>query len=125
MDEQIKTKLSELEEKHDVRILFSCESGSRAWGFASSNSDYDVRFVYVHPIEWYLHLDQQRDTIEAMLPNDLDLSGWELRKTLRLFGSCNLALNEWLGSPIIYSDDGQLKTWLYEFIPEYFNFSIK
>ena len=99
---EISAALRELEGRAGLRVLYACESGSRAWGFPSPDSDYDVRFVYVQPLPWYLTVEPSRDTHEAMLPNALDLSGWELRKTLQLFASCNLALNEWLGSPIVY-----------------------
>jgi predicted nucleotidyltransferase len=81
-----------------VRTLLAVESGSRAWGFASLDSDYDVRFIYAHPPEWYLSVFEQRDVIEVAGPDPLDASGWELRKALRLFSKCNLALNEWLNS---------------------------
>ncbi len=104
--ESIERAIAEIERQHDVRVLFAAESGSRAWGFASPDSDFDVRFIYVHRRDWYLSIDEPRDVIEAMLPGDLDLSGWELRKTLRLFLRCNLALNEWLGSPIVYREHG-------------------
>jgi uncharacterized protein len=100
--------LEEIESAHDVRVLFAAESGSRAWGFASPDSDYDVRFIYVHQPDWYLSIGEPRDVIEAMLPGDLDLSGWDLRKALGLFLGCNLALNEWLGSPIVYVERGDL-----------------
>ena len=83
-------------------MLFAVESGSRAWGFASPDSDYDVRFVYAHRKDWYLSVFEQRDVIEEMLPGSWMSAGWDLRKTLRLFSKCNLALNEWLGSPIEY-----------------------
>lgn len=96
-----------LEHECDIRVLYACESGSRAWGFASPDSDYDIRFIYVHPKDWYLGLNDEKDFIDRFLPGDLDLAGWDLRKTLRLFYGCNLSLNEWLGSPeIYYSADG-------------------
>ena len=100
--------ISDIESRHAVRVLFAAESGSRAWGFASPDSDYDVRFIYVHRRDWYIGISEPRDVIEAMLPGDLDLSGWDLRKTLGLFLRCNLALNEWLGSPIVYAERGDL-----------------
>ena len=102
MRSEIQAQLKQLEIEQSIRILFAAESGSRAWGFASPNSDYDVRFVYVPAPEWYLSVNPKRDVIERMLPGDLDLSGWELRKALRLFKRYNGALNEWLGSPIQY-----------------------
>jgi predicted nucleotidyltransferase len=105
MREQILTALKEIEADQMVSILFACESGSRAWGFASQDSDYDVRFIYAHKPEWYLSIDQARDVIERQLPGDLDVSGWELRKALRLYRKSNPPLLEWLQSPIIYSYD--------------------
>ena len=90
-----------------VRVLLAVESGSRAWGFASPDSDYDVRFIYVNSRDWYLSILEERDVIEQMLPGDLDVSGWDLRKTLRLFAKCNLALNEWLGSPLTYVQEAE------------------
>jgi len=104
VEQSISAALAAIESQYDVRVLFAAESGSRAWGFASPDSDYDVRFIYVHRLDWYLGIGDARDVIEAMLPGELDLSGWELRKTLRQFLRCNLALNEWLGSPIVYRD---------------------
>ena len=97
-------KLSEIEAEFRVRVLYACESGSRAWGFASTDSDYDVRFIYVHPREWYLSIDleDKRDVIETSLDGVLDISGWELRKALKLFQKSNPPLLEWLGSPIVY-----------------------
>ncbi len=105
MHEQIVTELRNLEQTDGLRVLYACESGSRAWGFASPDSDYDARFIYCKPLNWYLAVHPGRDVCERMLPNDLDLSGWELRKTLQLFMKCNVALYEWLGSPIVYIHD--------------------
>ncbi|WP_257386782.1 nucleotidyltransferase domain-containing protein [Tahibacter caeni] len=105
MTPQILDALAAIEREHAVRVLFAAESGSRAWGFASPDSDYDVRFVYVHARDWYLRLSEPRDVIEQMLPDDLDVSGWDLRKALRLFARSNVALYEWLGSPIVYRED--------------------
>jgi uncharacterized protein len=121
MREYILQELSRIEDEHDVRILMAVESGSRAWGFASPDSDYDVRFIYVHTREWYLSVFEGPDTIEEMLPQSLDLSGWDLRKTLRLFWKCNLALNEWLGSPIVYSEAPDFHQRLFLLIPRFFN----
>ena len=91
-----------------MRVLLAVESGSRAWGFASPDSDYDVRFIYVHEPGWYLTVFESRDVIEKMLPGELDVSGWDLRKSLRLFSKCNLALNEWLGSPVVYVEASRI-----------------
>lgn len=104
----IQGRLRTVEEEHGVRVLFAVESGSRAWGFSSPNSDYDVRFVYAHPRDWYLSLDltERRDVIECGIEDDIDLSGWDARKALTLLGKSNPSIVEWLGSPIVYRDDG-------------------
>ena len=97
--------LANIESERKVRVLYACESGSRAWGFASRDSDYDVRFVYVHVRDWYVSVDDRRDVIELPLADDLDISGWELRKALRLLKKSNPPLLEWLKSPIVYQSD--------------------
>ncbi len=122
MQYEICNALHDLEQKHDCRILFAAESGSRAWGFASPDSDYDIRAVYVKPRDWYLSIeDNPKDTIEAMLPNDLDISAWELRKTLRQFAKGNLSMFEWFGSPIIYESDARFMAEMVSLIPAFFN----
>jgi hypothetical protein len=99
--------LSLLEKERKIKILYAVESGSRAWGFSSINSDYDVRFLYVNNLDYYFSISNNlKDTIEKMInENDLDFSGWELKKSLRLFAKSNPCLLEWLDSPIIYSQD--------------------
>ncbi len=82
-------KLKSIERDFDVRILYACESGSRAWGFASPDSDYDVRFIYVHRIDYYLSIEERRDVIELPVNDLLDINGWELKKALRLFRKSN------------------------------------
>jgi len=99
---EIKTRLDEIERAEGVRILYACESGSRAWGFPSADSDYDVRFIYAHPTEWYLTLENRRDVIERPLEGDLDIGGWDIRKALNLLRRSNPPLLEWLQSPIVY-----------------------
>lgn len=99
---KINLKLDEIEKTKNVRILHAVESGSRAWGFASPDSDYDVRFVYVRLKEDYLRLDEQRDVIEWQLDEILDINGWDLKKALRRFAKGNATLFEWSGSPIVY-----------------------
>lgn len=101
----IAQRLRAVEASHGVRVLYACESGSRAWGFASPDSDYDVRFLYVHPLPWYLQVSAQRDVIEPPLDGLFDLSGWELRKALQLLKKGNATLAEWLDSPIVYRAD--------------------
>lgn len=97
----------EIENKFQVKVLYAVESGSRAWGFPSKDSDYDVRFIYTHQPDWYLSIDPQgigakRDVIEMPINDLLDISGWEITKTLRLFRKSNPPLLEWLRSEIIY-----------------------
>jgi predicted nucleotidyltransferase len=103
IEEKIRTKLSEVEAQRGCRILFAVESGSRAWGFASADSDYDVRFVYAWSADRYLAVSAVPENIEAGIDEDaIDLSGWEFRKALRLFRKSNGALCEWIRSPIFY-----------------------
>lgn len=99
---EINEKLDEIEAKENVRILHAIESGSRAWGFASPDSDYDVRFIYVRRREDYLRLDEPRDVIEWQLDDVLDINGWDLKKALKQFARGNATLFEWSGSPIVY-----------------------
>ena len=102
VQEIIPAKLKEIEARENIRVIHCVESGSRAWGFASPDSDYDVRFIYVRPIEYYLRLDKTRDVIEWQLDETLDINGWDLQKALRLLHSSNPTLFEWNNSPIVY-----------------------
>lgn len=102
MKDLINSRLTEIESSNNIKIVYACESGSRAWGFPSANSDYDVRFIYIRPIEWYLSIDEKRDVIEYPLNEELDINGWDLKKALQLLRKTNPPLLEWLGSPIIY-----------------------
>lgn len=104
MQQKILRKLHEIEKTENVRILLAIESGSRAWGFASTDSDYDVRFIYVRPQEEYLRLDPVRDVIELPLDPVFDINGWDLQKALRLMYKSNPTLFEWLASPIVYME---------------------
>lgn len=103
-DEAIRVALYEISRDQQVRILYACESGSRAWGMASKNSDYDVRFLYVRPQAAYLCLDLPRDVIERPITDDLDINGWDIFKALRLLRKSNPPLLEWLFSPIVYME---------------------
>ncbi|MBY8962824.1 nucleotidyltransferase domain-containing protein [Flavobacterium sp. D11R37] len=105
MKETILKKLSEIEEKHNITILHAVESGSRAWGFASPDSDYDIRFIYKKPYIEYLTLWDKPDTIEFITEDDLDGAGWDLNKTLQLLAKSNGALLEWLFPPVTYLSD--------------------
>ncbi|MCY9517568.1 nucleotidyltransferase domain-containing protein [Paenibacillus apiarius] len=97
-------ELRQIERQEDVCIVYACESGSRAWGFPSQDSDYDVRFLYVRPVDWYLSIFERRDVIERPISNQLDINGWDLLKALRLFRKSNPPLLEWLQSPIQYEE---------------------
>lgn len=121
MQQVIQDKIKLVEHELGSKILYSCESGSRAWGFASPDSDYDVRFIYVHPKEYYLSVDEQRDVIELPINGLLDINGWELRKALRLFRKSNGPLYEWLQSPIIYKQSNEFVDDLKSLMPHYFS----
>ena len=102
MEGLIKEKLNEIEQQENCRILLAVESGSRAWGFASPDSDYDVRFIYVRPLENYLRLEQVRDVIELPINDELDINGWDVAKALKLLHKSNPTVFEWFSSPIVY-----------------------
>lgn len=102
MEALIREKLREIEQRENCRVLLAVESGSRAWGFASPDSDYDVRFIYVRPVESYLRLDRPRDVIELPINGVLDINGWDVDKTLKLLHGSNPTLFEWFSSPIVY-----------------------
>ena len=99
----IAEKLARVELEQDVTILYACESGSRAWGFASPDSDYDVRFVYVNRLDWYLRVAPERDVIEETPGPVFDVGGWDLRKALGLLRKGNAVIGEWLDSPLVYA----------------------
>lgn len=103
--QHILTVLEHIEREENVRILYACESGSRAWGFPSKDSDYDVRFIYIRPVDWYLSIFEKRDVIERPISDMLDINGWDLRKALNLFRKSNPPLLEWLQSPIVYREN--------------------
>ena len=102
MKQKIQTILKEIEKQEDVTIIMAVESGSRAWGFASSDSDYDVRFLYIRNLRDYLKLEGGRDVIEWQLDETLDINGWDLQKALRLLMKSNPTVFEWCASPIYY-----------------------
>ena len=118
----IADRLDRMEAEHEMTVLYACESGSRAWGFPSTDSDYDVRFVYVHPRDWYLSINLERrdDTIDPPLEDDIDLHGWDLRKALQLFRNANPTLLEWLRSPLVYREDEAMTPRWRGLVPEYY-----
>lgn len=95
-------KIKDIEKEHGVKILFAVESGSRAWGFESTDSDYDARFIYCHPKDWYIRILPKRDVIEYPIVDEYDYSGWDLQKAFFLMNKSNPVLFEWLRSPIVY-----------------------
>jgi predicted nucleotidyltransferase len=123
MRDQIEQALAEIEGTEGATILYACESGSRAWGFASLDSDYDVRFIYLRPASWYLAVDLEakRDVIERPISDELDVSGWDLRKALQLFRKSNPPLLEWLGSPIVYREVSPLAARMRELAKSYYS----
>lgn len=109
---EISQLLERLERANGIRILYACESGSRAWGFASPDSDYDIRFIFARPEHAYLSVQEGLESIDLPLEGDLDAGGWDLRKAVRLLGKSNGALVEWLHSPIVYrNEEGFRERW--------------
>lgn len=105
----ITKKLADIENEENIKILLAVESGSRAWGFESPDSDFDIRGVYMRKPEWYLRVDQQKDTLERM-DGLFDLSLWDLPKSLALLKNSNAALIEWFSSPIVYMVNEEFKS---------------
>ncbi len=122
MMDLIRSRLSTIEKEYDVTILYACEAGSRAWGFESPDSDFDVRFLYLHRPEHYLAIDleKRRDVIELPITDHLDINGWDLRKALQLFRKSNPPLLEWLQSTIVYKDEFSAASWMRDLIPAYY-----
>jgi predicted nucleotidyltransferase len=121
MEKIIKENLSNIEKEHGIKILYACESGSRAWGFPSKDSDYDVRFIYMKPKDWYLSIDDHKDTLEFPINDVLDISGWDIRKTLKLFRSSNAVIYEWLQSPIVYKQESDFLKKINSLFPDFFS----
>jgi uncharacterized protein len=116
MESRIQEKLNEIENQYKVKILYACETGSRAWGFASPDSDYDVRMIYRHEPDWYLSLSEKTDYIEFMSEDgELDVTGWDIKKCLKLMWKSNGALLERLQSPVVYREENQIATLLHSY----------
>lgn len=116
MKTRILNKLKEIEGYYQIKILFACETGSRAWGFASPDSDYDVRIIYRHDRDWYLSLSDKKDTIEFMSEDgELDITGWDIKKCLKLMWKSNGALLERVQSPLVYREEKQIASLLKEY----------
>lgn len=121
MEKRILEKLKEIEEQKGIEILFAVESGSRAWGFASPDSDYDIRFVFKRSTEDYLDLWEKKDTIEFMTEDDLDGSGWDLKKATLLLAKSNASFLGWLFSPVVYINNGSCLEDMRKLAKENFN----
>lgn len=120
MKDIILRELKKIEEQENVKIIMAIESGSRAWGFASPDSDYDVRFIYVRKEEDYLKLEKTRDVIEWKLDDVLDINGWDIKKALQLLHNSNPTVFEWCASPIVYWKTEEF-AWLKDILPQYFS----
>jgi len=121
MKDIILQKLLELEQLHHIKILYACESGSRAWGFASPNSDFDVRFIYARPVNDYLKIAATPDTLGLPVNEVLDIGGWDLKKALQLFLKSNSPLYEWLQSPMVYCQYDIFADDIKMLMPKYFS----
>ena len=121
--EEILKRLKNTEEKEGVRIIMAIESGSRAWGFASPNSDYDVRFIYAREKDWYVAVDleDKRDAIEYPIVDEIDLNGWDVRKALKLYWKSNPAFVEWIQSPITYINRGEFRDQAKGLLPDIYS----
>ena len=112
MSKAIQELLDRLEKQHEIRIPYACESGSRAWGFASPDSDYDIRFIFIRPEKSYISVHEGIESLDLPLEGDLDAGGWDVRKAAKLLGRSNGALVEWLHSPLVYRcDSGFRERW--------------
>jgi predicted nucleotidyltransferase len=121
MKSAIKKELENLEKQEGFTILFACESGSRAWGFPSRDSDYDVRFIYIHPQNRYLSIEDKKEHQEIPITDNLDINGWDIRKALNLLWRSNATLFEWLQSPIVYCSRHNFRDELFQLAKEYFS----
>jgi uncharacterized protein len=121
MKEIILQKLLELEQSENIKILYACESGSRAWGFASPDSDFDVRFIYTRQLGHYLSIIETADVVGLPVNEVLDIGGWDIKKALKLFLKSNSPLYEWLQSPIVYQQDDNFVEELRSLMPAYFS----
>lgn len=117
----IDAALKEAAEKYDIEILFACESGSRAWGFPSPDSDYDVRFIYRRKSDTYLALFPENDNLSFPITGDLDLYGWDIKKVLQLLYKSNCTPFEWIQSPIVYKDNEVFRKSFLDLMPDYFS----
>ena len=119
MKQAIQEKLTHIARTEPLHFLLAVESGSRAWGFASPDSDYDVRAIYIRPQPYYLQIDEAKDTFEFIENQWFDVGGWDIRKALRLLRKSNAVLLEWLRSPMVYTQDDDFTGRLNALAPQY------
>lgn len=118
----IQNKLTTVEKEFLIKVLFACESGSRAWGFESKDSDYDIRFIFKRRVKDYLKLKPEKDTIEFFGEEGLfDYNGWDIRKALNLFSKSNPPFIEWVRSPIVYKEEFDFRNKIEGLILQIFN----
>ena len=120
MKTTIINRLAEIEKSNDIKILFACESGSRGWEFPSPDSDFDVRFIYVRPLNFYLSIQDKDDQLGFPINDELDIYGWDIRKVLKLIRKSNTTPFEWLQSPIIYGEQDNFREELWILCQSYF-----
>lgn len=121
MKEIIFAKLKEIEIQNNIEIVYACESGSRAWGFPSPDSDYDVRFIYKRKQENYLSVFESNDFLDFPINDILDINGWDIKKALSLIYKSNTTPFEWLQSPIVYLEKENFRNELWHLCQHYFN----
>ncbi len=121
VEDKIQKHLDEIEKKYEISIIHAIESGSRSWGFASPDSDYDVRFIYVHKKDWYIQVFPKKDQIEIPISDELDMVGWDVSKVLRLASKGNSVVHEWIHTPIEYRRNSEIAPYLREKLTEAFN----
>ena len=120
MEQEIKEHIELLAKKENIKILFAIESGSRAWGCPSPDSDYDVRIIYAHPKRKYLSIDDPNESIDYFHGKLLDINGWDIKKALKLIRKSNATPFEWAQSPIVYKDDENFRARILELSKTYF-----
>jgi len=103
MKKEIIKIIKEAEKKHKIKVVWAIESGSRAWGFASEDSDYDLRCIHIGKLDDYLGLLPSPQQVN-LTTEVLDLESWDIRKFAELTLKSNPQIAEWLRSPIVYID---------------------
>lgn len=110
---------------HTIIPLHAIESGSRAWGFASFDSDFDVRLIYCHRPEWYLQIYEAKDAFEfishELFDVPFDIGGWDIKKALMHLHKSNAVIFEWLNSPIIYHSNDYFINSIKDIQTDFFN----